>query len=170
MVSTVDRSLMRELPDQPEGKYLWKDMIHLAGSVFFVIWMVYQHEWWIDAFILGFVIPDLLCAKFEGRQKSQKSVQSIMAMNKPLKIFCWILAFVVITLAILAGLGVKPFGVILSPWPEHVFPSIPDWLMAPVFVVFIPVLRVALFIEKRAWLCWVWASAASAIALAILYF
>lgn len=160
---------MRELPDQPEGKYLWKDMIHLAGSVFFVIWMVYQHELGITVIIMSFVIPDYLCAKFEGRQKSQKSVQSIMAMNKPLKIFCWILAFVVITLAILAGLGVQPFSVILSAWPEYVFPSIPDWLFAPVGVVFLPVFRVAFFIEKRAWLCWVWASAASAIALAILY-
>jgi hypothetical protein len=75
----------------------------------------------------------------------------------------------VITLGILAGLGVKPFGVILSTWPVHIFPSIPTLLLSLVFIVFIPVFTVATFIEKRVWLRWVWASAASAIALAILY-
>jgi hypothetical protein len=173
-MGAVYRPLIQELPDKPEASYKWTDIVWLVVALFYVFWIACRQEpnsWSIAAMILSFCVPQFLCGKFQSEQKPQKSVQSIIGMNRLLTVICWIVAIGVIGVAILAGLGVPPMSEILDAWPVPIFVSqtiaFCYGFMALAGIVFIPVFRVATFIEKRMWLCWVWAFAASAIALAI---
>lgn len=172
-MGTVYRPLIQELPDQPEASYKWTDILWLVVALSVIFWSAHQQNLfslWIAGFLLSFAIPDCLCRKFQNKPKSQKSVGSIIGNSKTLTVICWIVAISMIPLIILAGLGEPHVIEIFGAWPAPVFQSIPRWLMFLLWVVFLPVFRVATFIEKREWLCGVWAFAASAIALAILYF
>jgi hypothetical protein len=167
------RPLIEEVPDKPEGKYRWTDILCLVVMLFYVFWKAHHEDstsWLLTGYFLSFGIPDTLCGKFQTNQKPAKSVQSIIGMSKSSMVICWSVAIAVLILAILAGLGVSPVCEILGAWPDPFFHSIPLWLASLAWIVFLPVFRVATFIEKRVWLCWAWASAASVIAFAILYF
>jgi hypothetical protein len=174
-VDTVYRPLGEQLPDAPEALYKWTDIVWLVATLFFVFWIAYRQEptsYLIAGMILSFSVPQFLCGKFCREQKPQKSIGSVIGTNKSLIVFCWIVAFGVIALAILGGLGVPPFNEILSVLPipiTFVFQRIPIWLIPLILVVFLPVFMVATFIEKRVWLRWVWASAVSVVALVLLY-
>ena len=175
-MGTFYRPLVFEEPGRPEAKYRWIDVLFIGVALFVVFWTVDQEGpdgWCLAGLILSFGIPDVLCRKFQNEQNPQKSIGSIISASKPLAVCCWIVALGGLVTAILGGLGVAPFSEILGIVPipiTFVFQRIPLWLISLVLIVFLPVFRVASFIEKRTWLRWVWAFAASAIALVILYF
>jgi hypothetical protein len=164
------------MSDAPEALYRWIDIVWLVVALFYVFWIATQQEptsWCIASIFLSFCIPQFLCGKFSREHEPQKSLGSLIGSNKSLIVFCYIVAFAVIAFAILAGLGVSPMNEILGAWPVPGFvrKSLPfwNWLVPIAGIVFIPVFRVATFIEKRMWLRWVWASAVTAVALVLLY-
>jgi hypothetical protein len=161
-MGAIYRPLMRELPDRPEPRYKWTEIVFLAFCLVLVFWVTRLQDdigflsmFWAG-FFLSVFIPEPLCRKFQRERKPQKSLGSIFGESKSATVISWIL-FV----------GIMIF--VLGPWQDSVFGRIPLWLQSLIWVVFIPVFRVATYIEKRVWLRWAWASAASVIALALLY-
>jgi len=172
-MGAVYRPLLAELPNYREATYKAMDLLCWVAFFLYMVWFPhkdYPLPWYMDGLFLTLVLPDFLCRKFPHEKKPQTTVASILSANKWLTATCWIVAFGALSLAILAGLGVQPMRDILtavSPLPNTILQSIPTFWFALLWVVFCPVFRVATFVEKRAWLRWVWASAVSVVALAL---